>query len=299
MGQAGCLPCPGGTLCPDQGTVTPTVCGTGSYCPPASKHSVLCPIGTFSSRSGLANETECVQCTGGKYCARQGLTAPTGDCDAGFFCSNGSSLPNPVALAFGDISPKGFYAPAGSAQPMPCPAGTYNPSEGKVTLSDCISCDVGHFCNSSGLAAPTGVCPAGFVCVGGAITGLERPVLVGTYALAGSNNATQCPPGSFASAPAAGSCALSPAGFAAPGFGTVIPQPCSAGYWCTGNSTSLTQNPCPAGRFSNETGLSDPSQCTLCTAGYYCATPGLLAPTGPCAGGWYCSPGSDSMMPGF
>lgn len=299
MAQGSCLPCPGGTVCPDLGTVNPTLCGPGVFCPLAAKVAVLCPIGSFSNRSGLANESDCSPCTPGSYCPRQGLTAPVGTCDAGFFCSGGSWLPNPVSRSFGDISPQGYYAPAGSGAALPCPAGRYNPSAGSTSIAACVLCDAGFYCNATGLAAPTGRCSAGFTCPPGAVTGVEAPVPAGAFAVAGSVNYTLCPPGSYQSAPAQGACALSPPGFAAPAFGTVIPVACTPGFYCPRNTTSPSSFPCPAGRFSNATDLQDVSSCSICPAGFFCDVPGLSAPAGPCAGGWYCSPGSDSPTPGL
>ena len=42
-----------------------------------------CPRGTFSTQEELTEAAECTQCNLGKYCGDTGLTAPTGDCDAG------------------------------------------------------------------------------------------------------------------------------------------------------------------------------------------------------------------------
>ena len=42
------------------------------------------------------------------------------------------------------------------------------------------------------------------------------------------------------------------------------------------------QDRCPVGTHSNRTMLFAESECTDCTEGYYCETPGLTEPTGPC-----------------
>ncbi len=36
----------------------------------------------------------------GKFCGTPGLAEPEGDCDAGFFCLRGSSVPNPIGKTF-------------------------------------------------------------------------------------------------------------------------------------------------------------------------------------------------------
>jgi hypothetical protein len=47
---------------------------------------------------------------------------------------------------------------------------------------------------------------------------------------------------------------------------------CPAGSYCPEGSTIETF--CPAGTFSNSTGLQAESDCTPCTAGYYCSSTG-------------------------
>ena len=44
----------------------------------------------------------------------------------------------------------------------------------------------------------------------------------------------------------------------------------SAGYYCTVNATSPTQNICPAGRYGSSTGLSSSACSGACNAGFYC-----------------------------
>jgi hypothetical protein len=54
------------------------------------------------------------------------------ECDAGYYCGVGSTIPNPVGDPenIGDICQPGFYCPAGSSEPIECEAGTYEPREG-------------------------------------------------------------------------------------------------------------------------------------------------------------------------
>jgi hypothetical protein len=46
-------------------------------------------LGTFGASDRLTNETECTQCSGGHYCDVQGLSAPAGVCQAGYYCVSG------------------------------------------------------------------------------------------------------------------------------------------------------------------------------------------------------------------
>jgi hypothetical protein len=63
---------------------------------------------------------------------------------------------------------------------------------------------------------------------------------------------------------------------AAFGTGTINPRPCTEGYYCTG--ATVTASPCPSGSFSNRTGLTQASECILCTPGSTCTASGLTAP---------------------
>jgi len=44
---------------------------------------------------------------------------------------------------------------------------------------------------------------------------------------------------------------------------------CPEGYYCV-NGTGHNPQPCPSGSYSNVTGLSDISHCTVCDPGMYC-----------------------------
>ena len=56
--------------------------------------------------------------------------------------------------------------------------------------------------------------------------------------------------------------------------------------------TGLSPPPCPLGRYGNTTGLGSEDACTMCDAGLYCSTPGLLHPNGICTPGFYCPEGT-------
>ena len=54
--------------------------------------------GTFSDVRGLFNVSSCQPCPAGMYCDRDGLSNPSGSCDAGHYCILGAIVPNPVSL---------------------------------------------------------------------------------------------------------------------------------------------------------------------------------------------------------
>lgn len=52
----------------------------------------------------------------------------------------------------------GSYCPTGSEFPNACPEGTYNPHEGGMSISSCLTCDARKSCSVTGLPAPNGGC---------------------------------------------------------------------------------------------------------------------------------------------
>lgn len=106
-----------------------------------------------------------------------------------------------------------------------------------------------------------------------------------------------CPPGSYNNLTGQTTCLSCPAGYYC-GEATIVPEDCPHGHWCPVGTMYGTEYACPNGTFSNKTKLSEPSECTECTAGFYCETDGLFGPTGPCEAGFYCARGSATPTPG-
>ena len=44
-----------------------------------------------------------------------------------------------------EICPRGYYCELNSAEPVPCPAGTYNPDQEKKVVDDCQLSPVNHY----------------------------------------------------------------------------------------------------------------------------------------------------------
>lgn len=102
------------------------ICPAGSYCPSGTVDPQPCPIGYYSNTTGLTVDTECTLCDYGKYCDTTGLTEPTADCDEGFYCLLGATVPNnPTEDSTGGPCPVGHYCPQGTSLPLGCPAGSY------------------------------------------------------------------------------------------------------------------------------------------------------------------------------
>ena len=251
----------------------------------------------MSNSTGLSSSGQCPPCTGGYYCATTGLSEPTGPCNAGYYCDSGATTATPNdGGATGDVCTIGHYCPQGTDVPIQCPVGKFMPT---TQASVCTDCTAGYYC-VDGLNLID--CPQGFYCPTGSGNATHM-CPAGTYGgntnLAAVGDCTQCPGGSYCDTP---------------GLTTQVGS-CSAGYFCTSGSDSQTPTgavgtagvcpsghycgvgtvnptPCPAGTYSNTTGLTSQGDCTPCDVGKYCGTTGLEAPTGDCDAGFYCLEGA-------
>lgn len=138
--------------------------------------------GTYNDRLGLMAIENCTDCPRGKFCGREGLTQPSGDCYGGHYCTERSKSPAPekdllaknysdyVNFPFpylNDACPPGHFCPNGS-DPEPCPSGTFHNEGGISNRTQCHPCPVGRYCNGSGTLSGTAPpCDAGYVCTGG------------------------------------------------------------------------------------------------------------------------------------
>jgi len=166
--SADCVSCPPGYYCPNDLSLSKTVeCKAGFYCSGGAykddgtgsgtgacldKH--YCPSGT----------NEPIKCTPGRYCSGTGLQAPTGDCNAGYYCLAGSNTATPTDGVMGNTCPAGSYCVAGSSIFTQCPSGTFNANTGSTSAAACTVCTAGKKCLGRGLTAPESDCPAGYFC---------------------------------------------------------------------------------------------------------------------------------------
>jgi hypothetical protein len=126
--------CRAGYRCPSASTTdTALPCDAGGYCPAASSVSLPCPSGTYSTSQRNEAASNCTQCVPGAYCNATGLTAPSGLCDAGYFCAGGNSQARPAAGLCG----LGTACPQGSSAAVGCPAGRYSDQVGQSTCAVC------------------------------------------------------------------------------------------------------------------------------------------------------------------
>ena len=78
--------CDPGYYCPNGSTSPKQVdCPVGHYCPTGSDLPEPCANGTYGPIIRLQVVSDCTSCDGGYYCNGTGLSAVTGQCDAGKF----------------------------------------------------------------------------------------------------------------------------------------------------------------------------------------------------------------------
>lgn len=274
-----CRDCPAGYLCA-AGAIAfaASPCPAGHYCPKGSSTATPCSAGYYNPMTKKGAASDCIQCDPGSYCATAGLTAVTGQCSAGYYCTLGSTDGTPgSATATGGPCTAGYYCPAGATVQIPCPPKKY--------------------CAGTLRSTPNGDCNAGYYCVGKATT--NTPTILathggavcpaGSYCPVGTSNPTPCPPGTYLSTTgktAETDCTNCPAGSYCETFGgTAITGACQVGFYCPLKSKVKNQIICPAGSIcpagaGAPTACTDPnyqdqkgqSTCKVCSAGYWCTS---------------------------
>jgi hypothetical protein len=111
----------------------------------------------------LIQESDCTPCLGGYYCPMVGMVTPVDLCSAGYFCKQYANISAPSQGADANICPVGHYCIQGTANPTPCPKGTYNNSTRLESEADCPACPAGSYCAEVGKIEPTGLCAPGWV----------------------------------------------------------------------------------------------------------------------------------------
>ncbi|GCC23266.1 hypothetical protein chiPu_0001660 [Chiloscyllium punctatum] len=281
--------------------ITGDICPMGKFCEAGSVAGVDCPIGHYSNKTGLTSPSDCTPCDPGFHCSSPGLTAPQGPCARGYYCRLGAQSPNPDNGIEGAICPAGYYCVSGTERPVPCPVGTYNPSEGRDSVAGCLPCDPGHYCGNIGLIQPSGLCFEGYYCIGH--TSQPTPqdgenggvCPEGFYCQVGTHKPVPCPIGTFLNHSGGTECVVCPAGFYCI-YGKKI-NPCPLGFYCP-EGTGADIAPCPAGTYGGRMGLKEENDCFPCKGGFYCARDGLSSPQGKCDPGHYCISGVNIPNPG-
>ena len=179
--------CPRGssTATPNSATYTfalntPGICPQGYMCAAGSKSPTPCPVGSYQDQE---QQSDCKTCPAGKYCDELAIDAAKilqKNCAAGYVCLKGSQHERPIQLngdIGGELCKLGHYCPVGTADHVPCVAGTYSNREGNPECQEC---------------------PAGFYCPTGSETEYQPvPCESEKYCPAGSPVGVYCPDGTF------------------------------------------------------------------------------------------------------
>ena len=277
------------------------LCPRGGFCPRGATRPEPCPSGSFSNVTGAASESQCLPCIPGSYCQGSSNPFPTGLCEAGFYCPEGS------VSSREEITPAGYFTEDGSAAPIACPAGTWNQ---QTQQSFCQPCPERRYCPNSGLAAAA-TCPPGSFCPEGSVN--PQPCPTGTFSdqtgLANVTECTPCPAGHYCES----TNLTAPTGLCFKGYyckgGASLPNPglsyvsqdiggpCPQGFFCRNGTQSPRSNPCPVGTYNPTLGAGSSSFCLPCPPGYFCSSSGLPSPSGGCSEGYFCSGGTVDAKP--
>ena len=186
-------------------------------------------------------------------CDVEALSTPIRPCSAGYYCRISANMTTPDIGILANECPAGSYCGEGTDEPEECPAGTFNPAIGRMSISECLNCTGGYFCNETGMHL---ILPKSL--------SIKYTFFPGLIAVVG-----QCEPGHYC-----------PEGSSSP-----TELLCPMGYYC-GLGTEYPAQ-CPNGTYSNQTGIDEESDCMQCTPGMYCDGFALVEPTGPCDPGIY------------
>ncbi|XP_063797929.1 scavenger receptor class F member 1-like [Pseudophryne corroboree] len=245
-------------------------------------------------------ESQCTPCPAGHYCSAASLTAPSGLCLAGYYCTIGIARPAPAGEAFtgdGGGCPQGHYCPAGSPYPYACPSGTYN---NLTHRQDCLPCPAGHYCAENTSDYNAFPCPAGFYCPEGTKHSAQFPCPRGYYnpdpRTHSLDSCLPCTPGHYCGVEGLNTVS----GECDPGWFCVsaawTPQPFDLDNYTSANClcpATATGGKCLPGFYCPE-GSTEPISCP---SGSYCGDAGLPAPSGECAAGFFCSGGAETPKP--
>ena len=218
----------------------------------------------------------CAKCPGGKYST------------VSYAAAKAASLAESVTCNMD--CPVGFYCPAGSTSPLPCPAGRFGDRRGASSSSCAGSCRLGYFCPLASTAPDTYVCGnATFYCP--AESGLRLAAKDGFYSAPLSVAATMrysqlvCDPGFYC---VSGDRFPCPAGTYNSKQGANSSDSCVTcplGSYC--EQSAIAPAKCPAGTYGASLGLGTAACSGLCSPGYFCEAASTSPTQSPCPGGIY------------
>lgn len=297
-GLSSCVTCPMGQYC-EAGAAAGTACPAGYYCVMETKSATMkpCPRGTYNpSTGGSFVSSACLPCPAGQYCSEFGLSASSGDCIGGYYCSGGATSSSPATYGYRFESGIAFLTDSYCDSTIytdqetvydAC-ATTYTSCIGVLVIETDVSVTYQLLCGSDSSTTTTdqsnaiiyrdvggGQCEAGYYCPSGSSSPISCPA--GKYCMSqGLSSPTgDCYAGYLCSG-----------GQSSP---NAAASRCAAGYYCLEGATSAT--PCPVGTFRTSDNGDSLASCYSCPVGYACETEALTTPSFACPAGYYCEGG--------
>ncbi|KAM4702881.1 uncharacterized protein WCC33_011421 [Rhinophrynus dorsalis] len=132
--------CPGGYFCPEGSSTynnSRQLCSFPYYCPPGSPNMMPCTGGSTAVQvTGLrdSQEKSCRICEAGTYRSSSATDDLCQPCPAGFSCPNGAESYHQHPCK------AGYYCPSSNTVPVPCPPGTFGNSTHARDQKDCYPC---------------------------------------------------------------------------------------------------------------------------------------------------------------
>ena len=267
------LSCPAGSFQPEGGRENCILAGPGRFSVnESSTFDIPCQIGAFQPLEG---QSGCTVSDSGHYVDQVGSQSQT-PCPRGTYNPKiGSTSPDDCY----PVSP-GNFSLEGSAEPIECPPGTFQPDWGR---GSCLESTPGFFVGSPGADSQTPCEPGKYQPNHSQTECMEA--IPGYYTnKAGAAEITPCPVGTFQNESGSSACIYSSRGFFVDSPGSANQEHCpagkyssvegaisrsicatvQAGYYSLNGSSSAT--PCPVGTFQPETG--QPS-CLNATVGFF------------------------------
>ena len=288
--QGQCKICPQTYYCPRPGQIEAIdKCVEGFYCPPGQiRPNISCPS-SFYCPNGTGSSPK--QCRDGTYTNRQGQSECS-LCKPGFYCP-----PIDKQNATDNIAPcpVGYYCPEGVSfyTKEPCPHGTYNPATMSQSVTACLPCKPGYYCEGEGLSEPTGPCFEGHYCDSNSSIPAKAICPIGSYCTQGSSVPIPCSNGTYTNKTGSNECIPCQAGYyCLIGTGDYLQHRCPPGSYCPVGTKDRFEYLCDDGTYNPDELMRDSSDCRECPPGKYCMGKGKANWTDDCAQGYFCSGGA-------
>ncbi|KAJ6248674.1 insulin-like growth factor binding protein [Anaeramoeba flamelloides] len=261
------------------GTITCNICTVGEFQNETGASLCdKCDMGYYQDQTG---QSKCLVCGAGTFSNEVGMSSCT-ECQPGTFqdqtnsklchvCEEGTYQNANKSTSCFDCQAGSYQDKNGSAACMECPIGSFQSQNGSV---QCEVCSQGSYSDIKGLSACYR-CPKGTINDKTNQTSISacQKCPKGSYSSElGSTACTLCANGTFSENDGSTVCVNCRTGSYSTNDGATTCIECKEGFYGLQEGKSNFQDACdfcPAGTWSNQTGLSNIGECTNCMAGFY------------------------------